>query len=81
MQPQFAFHVAVEGRAGQPDDHDHHADVDEIAAIAPGVAANQQNQRGKDVAPALFRDHAAPRPNSERIAVSTAAAIANATSA
>ncbi len=42
VQCEFAFFIAVEGRAAQTDDDDYDSDVNEVAAVAPGVAADQQ---------------------------------------
>ena len=82
VQPQFAFHVAIEGRAGQADHDDHHADVDDVAAVAARVAARQQPRgRRADSCRSGCEMTPAPRRNSERMAVSTAAETRKATSA
>jgi hypothetical protein len=44
VERHFAFHAAVEGRASQADDDKRHAEVNGIAAVAAGIAANQLNR-------------------------------------
>ncbi len=74
--------AAVEGRTGQADDDNHHADVDDVAAITAGVAASQQiDGRKAGCVRSAVEMTPAPRRNSERMAVSTPAASAKATSA
>src|SRR5581483_11877107 len=42
VHAHLAFDIAIEGRAGQAEHHDHHADVHDIAAVAASVAAGEQ---------------------------------------
>ena len=56
MESHLIFHVAIESRAGQSDDHNHHADVNEVASITARVAANQQKHGRKIVTSALPGD-------------------------
>ncbi len=58
MDGHLAFLIGVEGRAGQPDDDNDHADVDDVAAIAAGVAPGQQVHGGKEVLAGLTGNHA-----------------------
>ena len=70
VQRQFLLHVAIEGRAGQPDHHNHHADVDRCSrrsaaccgASAAHVAASRFCPVCREITPA-------PRRNSDRMAV------------
>ena len=73
--------VAVEGRAGQPDHDDHHADVDDVAAVAARVAAGQQPDADEQIPAGLSGDDGGAAQELGKMAVKTAADIAKATSA
>ncbi len=60
VQRQFLLHAAVEGRAGQANHYNHHADVNDIAAITPRVAPDQLKRRPEIISPALPGNHHRP---------------------
>ncbi len=54
----LAFLIGVECRAGQPDDDNDHADVDDVAAVAAGVAPGEEVHGGKQILAGLTGNHA-----------------------
>ena len=40
----------------EADDHDHDADVDDVSAVAAGIAAGKKQDGGEEVAAGLFGD-------------------------
>ena len=46
----------IEGGAGDADEDDHDAEVDDVAAVAARVAAREQDHAGKDVLAGLSAD-------------------------
>src|ERR1019366_4175860 len=54
VQSHLLLTAAIEGSPGQSNDDDHHAKVDDITAIAAGVAAGEQIDGRKQNSPGFF---------------------------
>ena len=55
-EAHLGFLGLVEGRAGQADEHDDHAEMNQVAAVAPGVAAGKKDGRFEQVLAGLGVD-------------------------
>ena len=60
VQRQLLLLASIKCRAGQANHHNHHANVDHVAAVAPRIAPDQLILRPDDVPPALPHNHQRP---------------------